>query len=342
MLYLHGYPGRAATPAEPSGYEELIAQLDPSETTEGPNHTAAIPGKVTPVEDAETRFRHSGWRERRDKTRDCMLLAGASCQTMNRFNNCGAAAWVMQDKNDPRRLRVQCERCRSRWCEACARERRTLIQMNLAKHLPKARLRFITLTLRSTDADVETQIKRLYSSFRKLRQRKQLKARLKGGIAFFELTFTPERNQFHPHLHIIYQGDYIAKELLSAQWHQVTGDSFIVDIRELPRPDHAIGYVAKYASKAIGSSVWKDTPAFVQVIQALKGVRTLFTFGCWKGFKLLEAPDSDVEWVTIGKLQDLVKRAAEGDRDAESALRRLNHYIPGNEHASDATLFDDG
>jgi len=211
--------------------------------------------------------------------------------------------------------------------------------MNLAKHLPKQRIRFMTLTLKSNDDAPEVSVRRLYASFRKLRQRQKMKPLIAGGIAFLELTYTPERRQFHPHLHIVFQGNYVPHAQLRNEWLSVTGDSFIVDVRQVSRPDHAIGYVAKYASKAIGPSIWQDPAAFLAVIRGLEGVRTLFTFGTWKGFKLLAAPESDTEWKTIGKLADIIKRASTGDQEAQAILTALGRYIPGNEHAEE-TLFD--
>lgn len=321
---------------------ELRACLDPHETSERPRPPPPTPQGSTANTDAETTFRHSGWLVRRRCTADALAATGSTPATLHRFENCGAAAWIMQDVADPNRCRIQCERCRSRWCEACGRERRSLVQMNLSKNLPKARLRFLTLTLKSNDDAPGDAIKRLYACFRKLRNRSKIKPHIRGGIAFLELTYSPERRQFHPHLHVIFEGDYINFKLLRQEWLSVTGDSFIIDIRPIHRPEVAIGYVAKYASKAIGSSIWRDPTAFAEVIRGMQGVRTLFTFGTWKGFKLLKAPESDTEWKTLGRLDDIVKRAATGDAEASQILRALGRYIPADEHATGTLFSDDG
>ena len=320
----------------------IRALLDHHETSVEPAATSTHGDTCAPTTEAEAEFRHSGWRERRQRTALALGKAGSTPATLHRFHQCGAAAWIMADPADNTRFRIQSERCRSRWCEACGRERRSLIQMNLAKHLPKQRIRFMTLTLKSTDDQPEVCVRRLYACFRKLRQRQKMKSLIRGGIAFLELTYTPERRQFHPHLHIIFEGNYVPHAQLRNEWLSVTGDSFIVDVRQVARPDHAIGYVAKYASKSIGPSIWKDDDAFAAVIRGLKGVRTLFTFGTWRNFKLLDAPQDDTAWQTIGKLETMIQRAKSGDPEACRILNALGRYIPADEHA-DASLFaDDG
>jgi hypothetical protein len=196
----------------------------------------------------------------------------------------------------------------------------------------------MTLTLKSNDDAPEVCVRRLYNCFRNLRQRAKIKKLLTGGIAFLELTYSPERRQYHPHLHIIWQGHYVAHAMLRNEWLSVTQDSYIVDVRSLPRPDHAVSYVAKYATKSIGPSIWRDAAAFVQVIRGLARVRTLFTWGSWRGFKLLSPPEDDTAWQTLGKLDDIARRAAGGDEDARVIMRLLNRYIPGNENADERLL----
>lgn len=53
------------------------------------------------------------------------------------------------------------------------------------------------------------------------------------------------------HIHLVYDGDYIPQELISALWLKITGDSFIVDIRKVRTngPDRRLSrYLSKYLS----------------------------------------------------------------------------------------------
>lgn len=54
------------------------------------------------------------------------------------------------------------------------------------------------------------------------------------------------------HVHIVVDCEFIPSDLISKVWHTVTGDSYIVDIREVDRSDlrKVAGYITKYMTKA--------------------------------------------------------------------------------------------
>lgn len=322
--------------------ERIVAEalLDTDETAVA--CADAAPADHTPcmATPAEASFRHSGWADRREATIRALQACTVSPATMHRFQNCGAAAWVMQDKNDPSRLMVQAQKCRSRWCEACAREKRLLMQRNLQEQLPKTKLRFLTLTLKSSGVAPELQIQRLYDCFRRFRNRQDISERISGGIAFLEITYAPEREEWHPHLHILFSGKYLPHALARKHWLLVTGDSYIVDVREVKSNRYAAGYLTKYSSKAVGPSIWRDPAAFTALIVALRGRRTLFTFGTWKGIELLKPPPQDTDWQTLGKLENLLARSRAGDREAQQIVARLGFCTPVADDAVTLPDFD--
>ena len=54
------------------------------------------------------------------------------------------------------------------------------------------------------------------------------------------------------HIHIVYEGDYLPQHELSEVWADITGDSYVVDIRGTPNGmsrDRAANYVTKYITK---------------------------------------------------------------------------------------------
>jgi len=318
---------------------DLQAQVHPHETNERVVDHAPDSHEITVATPAESLFRHSGWATKRARTIEALQLAGVTPAAMHRFHQCGSAAWVLVEKSDNPRYRVQCERCRNRWCDACAREKRVLLQQNLLAQLPRVRLRFLTLTLKSTDQTAGECVQRLYACFRKLRQRSKIKKLVKGGIAFLELTINHDTRRYHPHLHVIFEGSYLPLDLVRKQWLSVTGDSWIVDVRELPKPEVCVSYVTKYATKAIDSGIWQDPQTFAHVIQELKGTRTLFTFGSWRGMDLLKKPEDSAEWQTLGKLDAIYTRAKNGDTEAQAILAHLGRYVP---HADDLHHDDAG
>ena len=245
-----------------------------------------------------------------------------------RFAECGSAAYVYQAVNDPTRVRVQCNRCKNRWCEACQGEKRRLIALNLRTKMPPLRTRFLTLTLRARREPLLQTIDRLYTGFAALRRQKRIKQSVKGGVAFLELQRGEGSGMWHVHLHCLFQGAYLDHKLLSLAWHKITGDSYIVDVREIARPEYAIGYVTKYASKAISARVYNDSDLLCEAVQVLGRRHTMFTFGTWRRLKLNEKPDDDTVWQCIGSLQMYATAAAAGDAPSIAILAALRKELP--------------
>lgn len=281
---------------------------------------------MTPVLDAESlcdAFRHSGWRVRRQSTLSALRAADTSKATIERFCSCGSKAWVMQSASGEVRYRLSANRCRNRWCVPCQAEKRMTIQSNIRDACDGRDLRFMTLTLRSADASLSSQVTRLRKSFRKLRQVRELRGRITGGVYFIELTRNADRKQWHPHLHILFEGSYIAHADLKRLWLQITGDSFVVDIRKIPNSGVAAGYVSKYAGKPLPSSIVDETSAFVEAMEALAGSRTFHVFGDWNDLQLSKPPADDVEWTPFMPLAKCIQLARAGDERCVGILKTL-------------------
>lgn len=177
-------------------------------------------------------------------------------------------------------------RCRDRLCPLCARivarqtsERvlKTISSWDQARHL--------VLTLKSTDEPLVEQIDHLMRSFRRLRQRRWWKERVSGGIGTLEITFNESTKQWHPHLHVILNGEYLPHSDLKAQWQMVTNDSTIVHITAVHSRDDASRYIAKYVSKPSDVAKLDQSPA-VELAIALTGRRTVIAFGTAHGVGL--------------------------------------------------------
>jgi len=279
-------------------------------------------------------FRHSFWQQRRLATWRALSVAGVSKGRLARFGTCGSAAWVMECKTDSSIHRVVCSRCRDRFCEACASERRRLVANNLYrwldKRFPVARshkaripVRFVTLTLKATDSPLSATLDRLQKCWCRLRRRKLFASSQKGGLCFLEVKRGKNSGYWHPHLHALVEGDYLSQKQLSRAWHEITGDSFVVHIEAIADAGKAAQYVTKYASKALDSSVWQDQDDLVIAIHALAGRRVFATFGSWSGLDLSKNPEDGLEWFAVISLAKLITAASNGDADASSLLRSL-------------------
>lgn len=255
-------------------------------------------------------FRHASWEPTRRRVYDALTLLAPSPvvtrERLQRFIGCGRRAWVMQHKDDPKRFKFVTDTCHDRFCVPCGRHRATIISENLARLLDNSRYRFLTLTLRSSDAPLANQLDRLIKGFRRLRQRCFWKERVTGGAAFFEVNWNPDTQRWHPHLHVLLAGDFVPQPMLKAAWLDITGDSKIVDIREIKRRADVIWYCCKYSTKPLHHSVVHQPQELRIAINALCDRKLINPFGTWSKWALLKPP-SDDEWHVYAHLDDAIR-----------------------------------
>jgi hypothetical protein len=261
-------------------------------------------------------------------------MAGTGRRAMENFANCGADC-VIEYCTEEKRYRLRASYCHCRHCEPCMKAKASLLAANLKEKLEENapwRYRFITLTLRSTPTPLTDQIKRLYQSYKKLRATKLWKNSQTGGAAMLEVKWHAATRTWHPHLHIVSEGTYLNSRDLSQTWHEITGDSYIVDIRRLQHAKDAAFYVAKYVSKGTNNEVWDDQQAAIEWICAMRGVRTAATFGKWRGYKLLKKPEQKGVWKAVDLLRHVCSRARQGDEIAIRFLEGLRESFQYDPH----------
>lgn len=265
--------------------------------------------QVPPISDLEARFWHSGHARERKALYEAYRALGRH-RILHRFVNCGSdvRVFVRRRIGDELQIRLACHRCKDRFCPVCARCRSTILASNVAALIRKraCTVRLVTLTLRHSDTPLKDQLRRLTQSFNALKRREWWKARVRGGVMFTEIKIGRD-NRWHVHCHIIAEGDFLDSQQLSAEWHSVTGDSPVVDVRAVKDLDHAARYVAKYGSKPCDRSVLFQPSRLTEAIQALRGSRLCTTFGEWRGTRL-SSPSEDndnVGWVEVGTLKSI-------------------------------------
>ena len=121
-----------------------------------------------------------------------------------------------------------------------------------------------------------------------------------GGFYSYENTYNEKTEEWHPHLHIFgVLEEWIDQESLSQTWHEITGDSMIVDIRRV-RKHKELGYgkaiaeVCKYALKFGDLSVEKTWEAYMVLKADRKvGLRLSGSFGLLRGVKMDDEATTD-------------------------------------------------
>jgi Replication protein len=129
---------------------------------------------------------------------------------------------------------------------------------------------------------------------RKLRGRGSVLDGVTGAVWSYEVKRGSGSGTWHPHLHMIALAETMPDQVeLSAEWHNITGDSFIVDVRPISQQDPVSGFVEvfKYAVK------FSDQPPAdtLHAWLTLRGKRLLGSAGCFRGVVVPESLLDDPE-----------------------------------------------
>jgi hypothetical protein len=187
-------------------------------------------------------------------------------------------------------------RCKKPFCPDCAAERATRLgnqtdaKIREVMKTTKGRLCFLTLTMKNA-ATLDGGLVRLKKSFANFKRKKVFKKHIKGYFGAFEYTFNPKTNDFHIHLHlIVLRGKFWNQSDISDTWREVTGDSFIVDIREIKDIHKGVKEVCKYPMKPADLMAMPDDK-FLEVVKMKKGTRMFTSGGCFYNVKLDDDDD---------------------------------------------------
>lgn len=320
----HPSPSTSTPPTTPPSRPQ--SQLDPGETKSqkcsGDSRTLS-PEALT----SDVAFRHSGWHRQRLAVADALASICPDSDRLERFVYCGANAWIAKDQDNPEHVRIVADYCHDRWCRPCAAARGRRIARQVLHRLGRRDARFVTLTIKTDELDLQKCVRKLYTSFQTLRRRGLWKRCVTGGCAFCEIKWHPEARRWHPHLHCIVEGKYIPHRALQADWHDITADSYIVDVRAIENREKVTWYVANYATKSLDPQLYKHADRLVEAMSCLHGRRLCLTFGTWRGLKLTEDGDP-ITWVAIESLAAVRQRARHGDEAAIMVLASLKGVDP--------------
>lgn len=151
------------------------------------------------------------------------------------------------------RYDIMCPHCAETWRKKNRAKYKKVVQ-------GFADIKFLTLTLAKTDKDADyvENIKNLWQ------YRKDLFRALREGVTWTDKRGIEHREKFFiggwvaaielpNHIHILMDSDYIPQKLIKAKWREITGDSFIVDIRQDDNIRNKVGlavwYITKYLTK---------------------------------------------------------------------------------------------
>jgi len=178
-------------------------------------------------------------------------------------------------------------------------------------HVQRPQLRPFLVTLTVKDGpDLEERFKHLHKAQRELWMRKHRGrvasplAGVEGAVWSYEVKRGSGSGQWHPHLHMIALAEHAPdQDELRAEWSNITGDSFMCDVRPISQEDPASGFVEvfKYAVK------FSDQPPAdtVHAWETLAGKRLIGSAGAFRGVEvpedLLDDPEGleGLPWIAL-------------------------------------------
>ena len=153
---------------------------------------------------------------------------------------------------------------------------------------------FLTLTAPNVKGEeLDDEIKHYNQSFQRLMQRKEVKNAVRGYVRKLEVTYNKERDDYHPHFHVILVVDkqyfnnkkqYIKRDRWLELWQKSTKNNLItqVDVRKVKATDNKkeVSEIAKYSAK--DSDYLEDEKVFDTFYKSLSGKRLIVYSGLFK------------------------------------------------------------
>jgi hypothetical protein len=132
--------------------------------------------------------------------------------------------------------------------------------------------KLLTLATVTQEALTRETVSTIRSAFQRLLHRSYFRERILGGLYVIEIKLGEAG--WNIHLHALIDAPYLDQRTISNAWHQITGDSYIVDIRRAFSARAGLRYILKYMLKP---PVLNGRESVYD--HALKGTRLVQPFG---------------------------------------------------------------
>lgn len=318
-LLLVARGGNALNPLEMPTVQDTPSLLDNIETT-------VIPATHSSYQSYKRTYCEAEWASTAQLYR--YLDDRDHTKRLEQLKGCRTYAWFARHQESGE-VQVFSNNCRLRWCPLCAQAHRNYVTRSVSGWLEHARYpKFLTLTLKHSDAPLEHQIDCLYDAFKRLRKRALLRNAVRGGIWFFQIKKSRKTSQWHPHLHCVLSGRYIDHYALKNLWYKLTKTSNVVDIRLIRDPEETASEVARYASRPAYLSN-HDLIEAIDLADALHGRRLCGTWGTANQVSLKPPKVTEKgDWISVGTWST-VTHLSESNQDAKDILEAwtLNHPL---------------
>lgn len=222
-------------------------------------------------------------------------------KTLQRIHDCGNFIQSVLTADESTGKVVKANRCMNRFCPICLATRSRKQGFALGVILETLRenydYKFLFLTLTVPNVPGHELIKELqkqYESLKRFIQRKQFKNISKGYVRKTEITYNLNRNDFHPHIHMLIAVDenyftrenYVKQETWLEIWKKCKKDDSITQVHIKKADEESFRELAKYEAKDLEYLNYGEE-VFDVFFKALKGRKTLTFNGCFQEHKKL-------------------------------------------------------
>ena len=236
----------------------------------------------------------------RNQLLQTLISKHVSDTTLLNIKECNTFMLFVADKTLEHKKLHKANSCKNRFCPMCAwrKARKNALKigvlMQYLKEVENKEFIFLTLTAPNIKAEeLNEEIKHYNQSFQRLMQRKEVKSAVKGYVRKLEVTYNKERDDYHPHFHVILAVDkhyfnnknqYIKRDRWLELWQQSTKNNLItqVDVRKVKQTDNKkeVSEIAKYSAK--DSDYLEDEKVFDTFYKSLSGKRLIVYSGLFK------------------------------------------------------------
>lgn len=223
---------------------------------------------------------------------------------LRRLKECGNFLSFISNENKTNFRLINGNFCKNRFCPICSWLKARKNAFELLELLKAVKVKenflflFLTLTAPNViDERLDEEIKDFNIAFKRLFQTKEFKIFNKGFIRKLEVTYNEERNDYHPHFHVIVavnksyftSRDYLSKKRLLELWQRSKRDNSITQVDIKPcrmETVKEIMEIATYSTKQ--GELYKSKEIFDVFYNSLKGKQLIVFNGVFKKYRKLQ------------------------------------------------------
>lgn len=230
-------------------------------------------------------------------------------KTLGRIQECGNFIQSVLTADKTNGKIVKANRCMNRFCPICLATRSRKQGFMLGVVLETLRenydykFLFLTLTVPNVPGhELVNELQKQYESLKRFIQRKEFKNISQGYVRKTEITYNHERNDFHPHIHMLIavENDYFQNSKLYVKqerwleiWQKCKRDDSITQVHIKKANEESYRELAKYEAKDLEYLNYSQE-VFDVFYKALRGRKTLTFNGCFQEHKkFFESGDFD-------------------------------------------------